>query len=340
MTAQQSGRLRWPGDVDKFPLMGTSIGVIIVNWNGGDHLVRCLASFDAVARDRVTLESVTVVDNASVDGSIDRAEASCDRLPLRIIRNCYNRGFAAACNQAANGSSAECLLFLNPDTELRPGCLEAPAQFLSDPANADFGIVGIKLIDSLGHNTRTCSRHPSLASLIGGSVGLDHVLPLVFPPHFLPEQAHERTRRVDQVMGAFFFVRHSLFKQLGGFDERFFLYFEDADFALRADKCGLSCGFLSSVCAVHAGHGSSGKIKARRLFYFGRSRIQFAAKHFGLAGGLAVCATTLILEPLLRAGRAVVAGRIAEIRDVAHGWALLWANVPGILQQPRADENA
>ena len=320
--------------------MGTSIRVIIVNWNGGHHLVRCLASFAAVARDRVRLESVTVVDNASTDGSIDGAEAFCDRLPLQIIRNGDNRGFAAACNQAANGSSAECLLFLNPDTELRPGCLEAPAQFLSDPANAGFGIVGIKLIDDLGRNTRTCSQHPSLASLIGTSVGLDRVLPRVFPPHFLPEQAHERTRRVDQVIGAFFFVRHSLFKQLGGFDQRFFLYFEDADFALRADKRGASCGFLASVCAVHSGHGSSGRIRARRLFYFGRSRIQFAAKHFGLAGGLAVCAVTLILEPVLRAGQAVIAGRIAEIRDVAHGCALLWANLPGILQHGRADENA
>jgi len=333
-------RLRGPWDVDRFAHMGTSIRVIIVNWNGGDQLVRCLESFDAVAHDRVTLETVTVVDNASADGSIDRAEAFRDRLPLRIIRNRDNRGFAAACNQAANGSSAEYLLFLNPDTELRPGCLEGPAQFLSDSANAGFGIVGIKLIDSLGRNTRTCSRHPNLASLIGGCVGLDRVLPSVFPPHFLPEQAHERTRRVDQVMGAFFFVRHALFKQLGGFDERFFLYFEDADFALRADKRGVSCGFLSSVCAVHTGHGSSGKVKARRLFYFGRSRIQFAAKHFGLPGGLAVCATTLILEPLLRAGQAVVAGRIADIRDVAHGWALLCANVPAILQHSSADENA
>jgi N-acetylglucosaminyl-diphospho-decaprenol L-rhamnosyltransferase len=320
--------------------MGTSIRVIIVNWNGGDHLVRCLASFDAVARDRVTLESVTVVDNASADGSIDGAEAFRDRLPLQIIRNGDNRGFAAACNQAANGSSAECLLFLNPDTELRPGCLEAPAQFLSDPANASFGIVGIKLIDDLGRNTRTCSRHPSLALLIGTSVGLDRVLSSVFPPHFLPEQAHERTQRVDQVMGAFFFVRQSLFRQLGGFDERFFLYFEDADFALRADKRGAFCGFLASACAVHTGHGSSGKIKARRLFYFGRSRIQFAAKHFGLAGGLAVGAATLIVEPLLRAGQAVIAGRIADIRDVAHGCALLWTSLPGIFQHSGADENA
>jgi N-acetylglucosaminyl-diphospho-decaprenol L-rhamnosyltransferase len=320
--------------------MGTSIRVIIVNWNGGDHLVRCLESFDAVAHDRVTLESVTVVDNASLDGSIDRAEAFCDRLPLRIVRNGDNRGFSAACNQATSGSLADYLLFLNPDTELRQGCLEAPTQFLSDPANAGFGIVGIKLIDGLGRNTRTCSRHPSLASLIGGSVGLDHVLPSVFPPHFLPEQAHDATGRVDQIMGAFFFVRHALFKQLGGFDERFFLYFEDADFALRADKRGVSCGFLSSVCAIHTGHGSSGKIKARRLFYFGRSRIQFAAKHFGLPGGIAVCAATLILEPLLRAGRAVAGGRIAEIRDVAHGCGLLWANLPGILQHGSADENA
>lgn len=320
--------------------MGTTVGVIIVNWNGGDHLVRCLESFAGIAHDRVVLESVTVVDNASADGSVERAAAYRDRLPLRMIRNADNRGFAAACNQAASGSSAEFLLFLNPDTELRPGCLEAPAHFLTDPANAGIGIVGIKLIDGLGRTTRTCSRHPSLASLIGGSVGLDHLVPSVFPPHFLPEHAHHATRRVDQVMGAFLFVRHALFRQLGGFDERFFLYFEDADFALRAHQQRASCGFLPTVAAVHTGHGSSSKVKARRLFYFGRSRIQFAAKHFGLAGGLAVGAATLILEPLVRALRAVLGGKIAEMRDVAHGSALLWANLPGMLQHFRADENA
>jgi N-acetylglucosaminyl-diphospho-decaprenol L-rhamnosyltransferase len=328
------GKLRVTGWVQG--VMGTTVQVIIVNWNGGDHLVRCLDSFGAVASDRVAVESVTVVDNASADGSIDRAEAFTDRLPLRIIRNPDNRGFAAACNQAASGSSADFLLFLNPDTELRPGCLKAPAQFLVDPANAGFGIVGIKLVDALGRNARTCSRHPSLASLIGGSLGLDHVLPSMFPPHFLPEHAHEGIRQVDQVMGAFFFVRRALFERLGGFDERFFLYFEDADFALRARNRGFSSGFLSTVSAVHTGHGSSGKVKARRLFYFGRSRIRFGAKHFGLAGGLAVSTATLILEPVLRAGRAVVGGQFAELRDVARGSVLLWANLPGILHHRRA----
>jgi len=320
--------------------MGASVCAIIVNWNGGGQLARCLASFSAVAGDDVALESVVVVDNGSEDDSIDRAAAFSDRLPLRILRNSDNLGFAAACNQGARESAAEFLLFLNPDTELRPGCLERPAQFLAEAANRHIGTVGIKLLDGHGQKTRTCSRHPSLASLIGNSVGFDRVFPWLFPPHFLPEHAHEGIRQVDQVMGAFFFVRRALFERLGGFDERFFMYFEDADFAMRAKKEGSAAAFLPTAYAIHSGHGSSDRVRAGRLFYFSRSRILFSVKHFGLAGGLAVSAATLLLEPLARAGKALLTGRIADLRDVALGSAMLWGNFPTLLSRHRECHNA
>lgn len=323
--------------------MGAGVCAIIVNWNGGSQLARCLGSFEEVKDDDVALGGIIVVDNASTDDSIEQAEAFARRLPLRIIRNQENRGFAAACNQGARmaaASGAEFLLFLNPDTELRRGCLETSARFLDDDANGRIGIVGVQLLDRHGRKTRTCSRRPSVTSLIGQSVGLDRALPAVFPPHFLPQQAHEGIRRVDQVMGAFFFVRRALFERLGGFDERFFLYFEDADFAIRAEELGSETAFLSTACAVHHGHGSSGQVKARRLFYFGRSRILFSFKHFGLGGGLAVSAATLLVEPLVRAARGLTTGRPAEMRDVACGFAMLWGHVPVLLSHSRVSHHA
>jgi GT2 family glycosyltransferase len=318
--------------------MGAGVCAVIVNWNGGGQLARCLRSFDAVKRDDVAFGGAVVVDNASTDDSVEQAVASSRQLPLRVIHNRVNVGFAAACNQgaeAAAAAGAEFLLFLNPDTELRPGCLEQPARFLDDPANASVGIVGVQLLDGQGRMSRTCSRHPTVLSLIGHTLGLDRVFPAVFPPHFLPQQFHEGIRQVDQVMGAFFFVRRDLFERLGGFDERFFLYFEDADFALRARKLGQSSAYLATACAVHHGHGSSDQVKARRLFYFARSRMLFGAKHFGFAGGCAVAAATLLVEPLLRSARVLLTGRVGEIADVLRGFGMLWSEVAGLTNRPR-----
>src|SRR5437660_9499647 len=102
------------------------IHVVIVNWNSGAQLKECLASFAAVASDEVAVR-VTVVDNASSDGSADGLEGVTS-VPLAIVRNADNRGFGAACNQGAAGSNADYLLFLNPDTRLMPGSLERPAR--------------------------------------------------------------------------------------------------------------------------------------------------------------------------------------------------------------------
>src|SRR4029077_7795402 len=104
-----------------------SVHVVIVNWNSGAQLRDCLQSFAAVADDNVALERVTVVDNASTDGSADGLQSS---VPLVLIGNADSRVFAAACNQGAAGSGVEYLLFLNPDTRLMPGSLELPARYL------------------------------------------------------------------------------------------------------------------------------------------------------------------------------------------------------------------
>src|SRR5205085_12045582 len=94
-----------------------SVHVVIVNWNSGRQLAECLESFATIAEDRVAVVRITVIDNASTDGSCDALHAA---LPLTLIRNAENRGFAAACNQGAEGAEADLLLFLNPDTRLLP----------------------------------------------------------------------------------------------------------------------------------------------------------------------------------------------------------------------------
>src|SRR3954469_6331177 len=134
----------------------SAIHVVIVNWNSGSQLKECLQSFAAVASDEVTVR-LTVVDNASADGSSDGLEDATSTPPA-IIRNADNRGFGAACNQGAAGSDADYLLFLNPDTRLMPGSLELPARYLQAPEHKAGGIVGIRLLDVDGHVARNTAR--------------------------------------------------------------------------------------------------------------------------------------------------------------------------------------
>ncbi len=118
--------------------MSRSLDIVIVNWNTGGQLRACLASIAAAAQDGFVLNRVVVVDNGSKDGS---AEGLQDfSVPLMVLRNRENRGFAAACNQGAQGSAADYLLFLNPDVRLYPDSLARPIRFMEEPVNARIGI--------------------------------------------------------------------------------------------------------------------------------------------------------------------------------------------------------
>lgn len=300
------------------------VHVVIVNWNSGAQLRECLRSFAAVAPDAV-MARATVVDNASHDGSCESLEAP---VPLAVVRNADNRGFGAACNQGAAGSDAEFVLFLNPDTRLLPGSLAEPVRYLGLTENEHVGILGIQLTDTDGHVARNSARAPSAWSMVGNSVGLDRFAPRLFPPHFVTEWAHDETRVVDQVMGAFFLVRRPVFEALGGFDERFFVYYEDLDFSMRARAQGWRSVYLASAQAFHRGQGTTEGATARRTFYFCRSRILYARKHFGALGAFCVTAATLTVEPL---ARLVAAPRSAG--DTLRAFAMLWRDLPAILRR-------
>jgi len=308
-----------------------SVHVVIVNWNSGRQLAECLDSFAAVAGDRVAVARITVVDNASSDGS-------CEALPaspaLVLIRNAENRGFAAACNQGVAGSDAAFLLFLNPDTRLMPGALEQPIQFLQSNANSAVGIVGVQLVDEHGHIARNTARMPTPRSMIANSLGLDRLIPSVFPPHFVTEWAHDETRLVDQVMGAFMLVRHTLFEALGGFDERFFVYFEDLDFARRARDRGFSSVYLATAQAFHRGQGTTASAVGTRTYLFCRSRILFALKYFSRVNAFLIIAVTLVFEPIARFVAALLARR--SVTDVMRAFAMLWSELPAILRLGRS----
>lgn len=308
-----------------------SMDIIIVNWNSGGLLRDCLESINnAASQDCFKLNRVVVVDNASCDESADELEDL--RLSVSIIRNEENRGFAAACNQGAEDSSADYLLFLNPDTYLNQDSLAKPLIFMEEISDQQIGIVGIQLLDKNGKIARTCASFPTPGRFFSKMLGLDRLFPHAFSSHFMSTWDHLESREVDHVIGAFFLIRHFIFEELSGFDEQFFVYLEDLDFSFRAHQVGWRCFYLTDVNARHKGGGTSEKDKAMRLFYSLQSRILYGYKHFGWWSAFSLMLGTLLLEPLARFTLSAYRRLSGEIRETIKGYSILWGKLPLLLK--------
>ena len=310
------------------------LDIVIVNWNSGVQLRKCLESIATVRKDKFKLGRVVVVDNASTDGSAEKLEDL--GFNLVVLRNETNRGFATACNKGARGSEADYLLFLNPDTRLWEDSLGEPIAFMEEADNRRTGILGIQLIDENGQISRTCARLPSARQFLVQISGLDRLAPQLFRSHFMREWNHEGSSEVDHVMGAFFLVRQKLFEELGGFDERFFVYLEDVDFSSRAHRAGWGTFYMADVKAYHKGGGTSEQIKSTRLFYSLRSRILYSYKHFSYASATSLTLATLLLEPLIRSAWSLVRLAFRELSETLQAYAMLWREMPrlvGILKE-------
>ena len=300
----------------------TSLDIVIVNWNAGQQLYTCIDSIFSAMKRGLNLRQVVVVDNDSRDNSADGLQ----RLgyPLHVLRNKSNRGFAAACNQGAVAGNSDYILFLNPDTCLFADSLIKPLMFMEEPSNRKFGIVGIQLVGKNGSISRTCTRFPTAAMFFFRMLGLDRLLPNRRLSHFMSEWDHRQNRGVDHVIGAFFLVRRSTFYSLEGFDERFFVYLEDLDFSLRAQKVGWQSYYFADAQAFHEGGGTSGQVKDQRLYYAVCSHIRYAYKNFNWWSATFLMLGMLFLEPWLRIGLAIKNRSRAQLSDTVKAYALLW----------------
>lgn len=304
------------------------LSIVIVNWNAGHQLRDCISSIRDLHGDVLT--RIVVVDNASSDDSLNGIEFL--GIPVTIIRNESNFGFAAACNQGAAIATTPYLLFLNPDTRLYENSLDTPLSFMANPENAKIGICGIQLINESGQVDRSCARFPTPLIFLLQSVGLNKLPGLRRFSLHRTDWDHATTRTVDHVIGAFFLVRRSLFEQLQGFDERFFVYLEDLDFSRRAHLNGWQSVYLTRAQAFHAGGGTSKQVKAARLFYSIRSRLLYGFKHFSPAAAWAVLAVTILLEPISRIVFSVVRANWRDAFYTLQGYRMLLQALPSTLR--------
>ena len=312
------------------------ISIIIVNWNSGAQVFDALSSIAANHSDLVN--KVIVVDNNSTDGSLVAVAGCVALLPfdLQIIRNHENRGFGAACNQGGRASLSEFLLFFNPDAQLFSDSLSVPISYMQQSENSDVGICGVQLIDRAGHVASTCSRFPSVLAFAAQALGLNKIPRLRSWSQQMGEWDHSTSRQVDQVIGAFFLIRRTVFEALNGFDERFFVYFEEVDVSYRARQAGWRSVYLATARAFHAGGGTSQQVKAARLFYSLRSRLLYGFKHFSRLRAWALVGVTLLVEPISRLVFSAIRGGREDVLNTLRAYGMLWRALPSVLRgRPR-----
>lgn len=298
------------------------LGIIIVNWNSGPQLRECLESIENTDIKNYDLNKVVVVDNASSDASAESLDKFC--LPLKILKNNNNKGFSKACNQGASLTDADYLLFLNPDTRLFHDSLSNPIKFMEKPQNQHVGICGIQLVDEFGNYTTSFARFPNNLLFIISALGLDKIQNLPAIHHLMNEDEREENSEVDQIIGAFFLVRKEVFVSLQGFDERFFIYFEEVDFSIRAKQVGYSSHYLADVKAFHKCGGCSDAVKSERLFYTMRSRLQYGFKHFSVMQQLALLVITLFIEFITRSIASMFCRSNSDLRETIAGYRKLF----------------
>jgi len=310
--------------------MSPSLSIIIVNWNTRHQLKDAVASIDAVNKIGFVLREVIVVDNASTDGSLH----GIDQLdvPVTVIRNDYNLGFAAACNQGAEIATGDYYLFLNPDTRLLDCSLAIPLAFMDLPENNHVGICGIQLVNENGKDCYSYAKFPTLKKFLLGAIGLSRLFSGDVRGSDGVVSEDDGVLIVDQVIGAFFIVRRNVFEQINGFDERFFVYFEEVDFAYRARELGWTSVCLTAAKCIHIGGGASSQAKADRLFYSLRSRILYSFKNFYLLSAICVLFIIFPLEFVSRSVLGLYNGSLISLKHVMQGYSKLLLSFPSILK--------
>jgi GT2 family glycosyltransferase len=291
------------------------IDIVIVNWNSGNQAFDCVNSI--IANHLSVVSRIIIVDNNSSDGS----ENKVSNIPkVKLVRSNSNLGFSKACNLGATYTNSDFILFLNPDTRLFSNSFDGILDFMK--YNENVGILGIQLFDNDNEVARSCSRFPSSLRFFSMALGLN----LIFPSLGMPmrEWDHMTSRKVDQVIGAFFLIRKELFAQLKGFDERFFVYFEEVDLSFRAKKIGWDSYFYSEVGAFHEGGGVSKQVKGLRLFYRLRSSLQYAKKNFTLYQSIVTFIIITIIEPSTRIFRGILKLSLSTLKDTFKAFFLLY----------------
>ncbi|MEA3249399.1 MAG: glycosyltransferase family 2 protein [Patescibacteria group bacterium] len=263
------------------------LSIVILNWKVKELLRQCLLS---VYRYTNGLDfEVIAVDNDSRDGSVEMVMKEFPQ--AQVIANNRNLGFAAGNNPGIEAARGEFVLLLNPDTELMDNAFEAMVRVMR--ANPDVAVLGPTLLNTDRSLQPSVRGFPTPLSQVLVMLKLHNFFPRLKPvmEYFSSGFDYLAPSSVDQVMGAAFMVRRSVFEKLGLLDERFFIWFEEVDFCRRAVDAGYGVMYTPKARIVHHGGESFGQVFGpKRQHYLNSSLLKYMRKHFGLVAaiGLAI----------------------------------------------------
>jgi N-acetylglucosaminyl-diphospho-decaprenol L-rhamnosyltransferase len=293
--------------------MSVDVAVLIVSYNTRERTLDCVRS--VLAHPPAPATEIVVVDNDSADGSADALELEFP--DVTVLRSGDNLGFARAVNLGARATGAEYLLLLNPDTVVRTGALAALLDFAR--THPEHGVYGGRTFREDGElDPSSCWGAPTLWSLTCFALGLSTAFAgsAVFDPESLGRWRRDTVREVPVVTGCLLLVSRADFFSIGGMDERFFLYGEDAEFSLRAGRAGMRPVIVPEAAIVHAVGASTGA-RGRKMTMVLAGKVTLLRSAWAPMRarlGVGMLATGV----LLRAGLETLARR--SDRMWAHAW--------------------
>lgn len=251
------------------------LSVIIVNYNVKAYLLNLL---DSLFKSEGELSfEVIVVDNASVDGS---CEAVKNHFPeVKLIENKRNVGFGRANNQALNVVKGQYSLVLNPDTIVNSDTLSIIIQKMKE--NPDVGIGTCKILNADGTLSKDTFRNkPTPVAALLRVFGLESKIGKGKHSYFINDIDATKAQDIPIVSGAFMCLPTDLFNSLEGFDDQFFMYFEDTDLCYRVKEEGYSIRYFPDTSIVHFRGESTRKDKIDHHLIFNKALYQFFKKHY------------------------------------------------------------
>jgi GT2 family glycosyltransferase len=250
-----------------------TIAVCIINYNTRDLLRECLRSVLMQNADEII-----VVDNASTDGSAEMMKAQFPSIPLIALGK--NVGFGAASNLGTKNCRSEHILLLNADVQMNPGSLQALHRYLE--THPHVSMIGPRVLNPDGTRQTSCFYYPTPPHVFLYISGFYKLIPHLpnFKKRTLQKAASEKSTAVPWILGAALAFRRETFETVGGFDESFFLYFEEVDLCYRLFLQGKQIHFVPEAEVVHVGGASTTQKRAWSYIQFFRSLATFYHKHY------------------------------------------------------------
>ena len=257
------------------------VSIIIVNWNSGKYLEETINSIKGKTQD-ISYEIILVDNNSNKE---EESYLYLDELlknnNVTVIKDSENLGFAKANNQGMNIAKGRNFLILNPDVILQNNIIKILSDYID--SNDDVGMVGPKIFDIRGNFQQNCMKgKPYPSDTLFHLIGLAKAFPnsKALNGYALRYLNRDEINECWGLSGCCMMLKKSLFEEIGGMDEQFFMYQEETDWGMRTKEVGKKVMYNPNAVITHYQGVTTKKIKVKSIWFFTQSMMKFFKKHF------------------------------------------------------------